>query len=133
MTQKALWLPVLRSHRAFLLQCSGKQSGQFFQPTDGLVQQLLRRVKIREALGQIDGVILVVDAGHAADDGIRKRAHAVAELRHIFLFLGPSPSQLRCASSPEGRAFLLPAKKDLLFDVIFSMTQSVLEISLLDG
>ena len=40
MTQKALWLPVLRSHRAFLLQCSGKQSGQFFQPTDGLVQHL---------------------------------------------------------------------------------------------
>lgn len=28
-TQKALWLPVLRSHRAFLLQCSSKQSGQF--------------------------------------------------------------------------------------------------------
>ena len=44
MTQKALWLPVLRSHRAFLLQCSGKQSGQFFQPTDGLVQLLLRRM-----------------------------------------------------------------------------------------
>ena len=31
------------------------------------------------------------------------------------------------------RAFLLSAKKDLLFDVIFSMAQSVLEISLLDG
>ena len=92
MTQKALWLPVLRSHRAFLSQCSGKQSGQFFQPTDGLVQQLLRRVKIREALGQIDGVILVIDVGHAADNGIRKRAHAVAELRHIFLFLGPNQS-----------------------------------------
>lgn len=119
MTQKALWLPVLRSHRAFLLQCSGKQSGQFFQPTDGLVQQLLRRVKIREALGQIDGVILVVDAGHAADNGIRKRAHAVAELRHIFLFLRPSPSQLRCASSPEGRAFLLSAKKDLFLTLFF--------------
>ena len=41
------------------------------------VQQLLRRVKIREALRKVDGVVLIVDAGHAADDRIRKGAHTV--------------------------------------------------------
>ena len=41
------------------------------------VQQFLRRVKIREPLRQIDGVILVVDPGHAADDGVGKRADTI--------------------------------------------------------
>ena len=41
------------------------------------VQQLLRRVKIRKTLRQVDGVILIIDAGHAADDRIRKGAHTV--------------------------------------------------------
>ena len=42
------------------------------------VGQLLRRVKIREALRQVDGIVLVVDAGHPADDGVGKGADAVA-------------------------------------------------------
>ena len=41
------------------------------------VQQLLRRIEIREALRQVDGVILIIDAGHAADDRIRKCAHTI--------------------------------------------------------
>ena len=41
------------------------------------VQQFLRRVKIREPLRQIDGVILVVDTGHTADDGVGKRADTI--------------------------------------------------------
>ena len=41
------------------------------------VQQLLGRVKIREALRKVDGIILVIDAGHAADDRIRECAHTV--------------------------------------------------------
>ena len=41
------------------------------------VQQLLRRVKIREALRKVDGVVLIVDAGHAADDRIREGTHTV--------------------------------------------------------
>ena len=46
------------------------------------VQQLLGRVKVRETLGQVDGIVLIVDAGHAADDRIREGAHTVTELWH---------------------------------------------------
>ena len=42
------------------------------------VGQLLRRVEIREALRQVDGIVLVVDAGHPADDRVGKGADAVA-------------------------------------------------------
>ena len=41
------------------------------------VCDFLRRVKIRKSLRKVDGVILIIDAGHAADDRIRKGAHTV--------------------------------------------------------
>ncbi len=47
------------------------------------IHQLPGRVKIRKALREIDGVILIVDAGHPADDGVGKGADAVAELWHV--------------------------------------------------
>ena len=42
------------------------------------VGQLLRRVEIREAPRQVDGIVLVVDAGHPADDRVGEGADAVA-------------------------------------------------------
>ena len=42
------------------------------------VGQLLRRVEIRETLRQVDGIVLVVDAGHPADDRVGEGADAVA-------------------------------------------------------
>ena len=41
------------------------------------IQQLLRRVKVRKTLRKVDGIVLVIDAGHAADDRIRECAHTV--------------------------------------------------------
>ena len=42
------------------------------------IGQLLRRVEIRETLRQVDGIVLVVDAGHPADDRVGEGADAVA-------------------------------------------------------
>ena len=119
MTQKALLLPVLRSHRAFLLQCSGKQSGQFFQPTDGLVQQLLRRVKIRETLGQIDGVILVIDAGHAADNGIRNVPTRSLSCGISSSFWDPLRHSCAVSALPKGELFFCRPKRISFLTLFF--------------
>ena len=41
------------------------------------IQHLLRRVKIREALGEIDRAAGIADARHAADNGIGKCSYAI--------------------------------------------------------
>ena len=47
------------------------------------LQQDLGRIKVGEALGQVDAAGgLVADAGHAADNGIGKGIHAFTELGH---------------------------------------------------
>ena len=61
------------------------------------VQKLLRRVKIREALREVDGIVLVVDAGHPADDRIGKRADTIAQLWHFSVL------QNRRSARPAGR------------------------------
>ena len=47
----------------------------------------LGRRKIRETLREVDGVHLVADAGHAADDGIGKRLNAMAQFWHKYSHL----------------------------------------------
>ena len=51
------------------------------------VGDLRGRVEVREALGQVDGVILHGHARHAADHGVRELRRALAELLH-----GSSPT-----------------------------------------
>ena len=46
------------------------------------VQHLFGGIKIRETLREIDGAVAVANAGHAADDGIRKMADTFTELGH---------------------------------------------------
>ena len=46
------------------------------------VQNFLGRVKVRKALGEVDGPVLVADAGHAADDGVREGLYPVAQCWH---------------------------------------------------
>lgn len=38
----------------------------------------LGRRKIRKSLREVDGIHLIADAGHAADDGVGKRLNAMA-------------------------------------------------------
>ena len=47
------------------------------------IQDLARRVKIREPLGKVDRAMLVADAGHAANDGIGELGNAFAQFGHI--------------------------------------------------
>ena len=63
---------VLRSKGDGILMGAGV--GRFGQS----VHDLLGRVKVRKALGQIDGPVLVADPGHAADDRVGKALHPVA-------------------------------------------------------
>src|ERR1700675_234743 len=49
---------------------------------DGLVgrlDDLLRRREVGHALGQVDAVVLVIDAGHLPDDGLREALHALRD------------------------------------------------------
>ena len=56
------------------------------------VQQLLGRIVVREALGEIDCPVFVAYTRHSADDGIRKSLYSVAQLCHIVTLF---PSELR--------------------------------------
>ena len=46
------------------------------------IEQLRRGIKVGEALREVDGVVLIGDARHAADDRIGKRCRAIGEFFH---------------------------------------------------
>ena len=48
------------------------------------VEDLLRRVEVREALGQVHRAVFVGDAGHAADDGVGKGIGALGQGFHVL-------------------------------------------------
>ena len=50
------------------------------------VEQLRRRIEVGEALREIDGIVLIGDACHAADDRIGKCCRAVGEFFHAGPF-----------------------------------------------
>lgn len=50
------------------------------------IEQLRRRIEVREALREVDGAVLIGDARHAADDRIGKCRRAVGEFFHACPF-----------------------------------------------
>ena len=46
-----------------------------------------RRRKIRKTLREVDGIDLVADARHAADDGVGERLNAMAQFWHKYSHL----------------------------------------------
>ena len=50
----------------------------------------LGRRKIRKSLREVDGIHLIADAGHAADDGVGKRLNAMAQFWHKYSHLSKS-------------------------------------------
>ena len=88
------------AHKVFLLgrECLAHGLGA---PSDGVLvierlgvsrdgaealEQLCRRIEVREALREVDGTVLIGDARHAADDRIGKRCRAIGEFFHVCPF-----------------------------------------------
>ena len=67
------------------------------------VHQLLRRIKVRKALGEIDGVVFVADPRHPADHGIGKQTDTSGQRFHACSSRSRIRRKALIAASPSFR------------------------------